>query len=117
MLKSLYKSYFTNRAFSLIELSIVTVIIALLAVVIFTARKVILSSQLVSTIAEISRLEKGIIVFRDSYDYLPGDFPKASNIFGCTSCNGDGDNSTEGASSFQVGNSREIFMAFLHLEL
>ncbi len=68
-----------TRGFTLIELSIVLIIIALLATYIFRGQSLVGSGAATSVIASANDLSKAIGDFRARFHYLPGDLPSAAN--------------------------------------
>ncbi len=90
--------------FSLVELSIVLVILGLLTGGILTGQNLIHAAELRSVTTEAESLKAAIYTFRDKYFYLPGDMPNAFDFWGtavgCTDtivsdanpngCNGNG---------------------------
>lgn len=93
-----------KRGFTLIELSIVLVIIALLVGGIMVGRSLIRSSELQGVMQEYAKYTQAVRMFRDKYMQLPGDFTGATALWGASSgscpqdanigtetCNGDGD--------------------------
>lgn len=95
-----------KSAFSLVELSIVLVILGLLVGGILSGRSLIRASELRSAVAQYQKYLSATIAFRDKYLYLPGDMPNATQFWGLYSatpatcafgqstdtktCNGDG---------------------------
>ncbi len=71
-----------SRAFSLIELSIVLVILGLLIGAILSGKSLIRASELRSITADISRVRSIVQTFREKYFYLPGDMPNAVRFWG-----------------------------------
>ena len=95
-----------RRGFTLIELSIVLVIIGLIVGGVLAGRSLIKASELQSVISDVQRFETATFTFQTKYDALPGDMPKAENMWGsdpscpstpytttphATTCNGNGD--------------------------
>jgi prepilin-type N-terminal cleavage/methylation domain-containing protein len=95
-------------AFSLVELSIVLVILGLLIGGILSGQALIRAAELRSVSTEFSKYAAAAYSFRDKYFYLPGDLPNAyafwgaaagctnavvSDVDGSTGCNGDGNGS------------------------
>ena len=89
-----------KKGFSLVELSIVIIIIGLLFVGVSAGSSLIQQAKLKSIINEIMEVQRSVRIFKVAYDYLPGDFPGAGVIWGdaCggntpagNGCNGDGD--------------------------
>lgn len=98
--------------FTIIELSIVVAIIALVIGGIWVGQSMIRRSELQSIIADAKRYTVITKQFRDKYKYLPGDMPDAENYWGtdpdgCPDAGGDTDLRTEtcnGDGNGQVGN-------------
>lgn len=89
-----------KKGFSLVELSIVIIIIGLLFVGVSAGSTLIEQAKLRKIINEIMEVQRSVKIFKVAYDYLPGDFPDAGKIWGdaCggdapagNGCNGDGD--------------------------
>lgn len=71
-----------RNAFSLVELSIVLVILGLLTGGILAGQSLIRASELRSTVAEIDRYSASYYSFRDKYMAMPGDMTIASSFWG-----------------------------------
>jgi len=71
-----------ERAFSLVELSIVLVILGLLVGGVLAGRSLIRASELRSAIAESQRFIAATHAFRDKYTGLPGDLSNAESFWG-----------------------------------
>jgi prepilin-type N-terminal cleavage/methylation domain-containing protein len=120
------------RAFSLVELSIVLVILGLLTGGILAGQSLIRASELRSVSADLQRLHSAVYTFRDKYMAVPGDMPNATRFWGIRAgtgsdltchqtigsttgtCNGNGD----GAADFIPGDGAmfgERFLAMQHL--
>lgn len=91
-----------KRAFSLVELAIVLVILGLLVGGILTGRALIRASQLRSVTVEAANYSASTRAFRDKYFAVPGDMTNATQFWGSLvpcpggsgftgTCNGDGD--------------------------
>ncbi|MEZ5691638.1 MAG: prepilin-type N-terminal cleavage/methylation domain-containing protein [Rickettsiales bacterium] len=111
-----------NNGFSLIELAIVIVIIALLISGIIASQSLIKSAEIKEVISEYDRYIKSIKEFQDKYNALPGDMSNAETIWGSdascpnttenttpktATCNGDGNgrigsSATDGTLSVQT---------------
>ena len=118
-----------KRGFSLIELSVVLVIIGLLIGGLVIGRDIIRNSNLQSVVANINSFQNGLKLFQEKYRYLPGDFPQATTIWasgvGCAinttstteTCNGDGDGFISSVSAPTTANtlSNENYYAWKHL--
>lgn len=81
-----------SKGFSLVELSIVLVILGLLTGGILAGQSLIRAAELRSVSADLQRYTSAYYTFRDKYMGLPGDFNKATSFW--TSLGGDGYNST-----------------------
>lgn len=78
------------KGFSLVELSIVLVILGLLTGGILSGQSLIRASELRSVAVDISRYATAVQSFRDKYMGLPGDFNKAVQFWGpAATCPGD----------------------------
>ena len=71
-----------QSGFTLVELAIVLAIIGLLAGGIIGGQSLIRSSQVSAVAADFSRIRGGMNQFQQKYGYLPGDFPKATEVWG-----------------------------------
>ena len=80
----------SRRAFSLVEISIVIVILALLIGGIVTGRSLIRAAELRSVMTDANSYIAAVGNFRTQYRYLPGDAPNAANYWSTTSGNGNG---------------------------
>jgi len=95
----------SEKGFSLVELSVVVVIIALLVAGVSSGEKLLENARLKSVINNIDKTRAAIASFENIYSQLPGDIPNAYDYWGsslsCTNalaldsdtdgCNGDGD--------------------------
>lgn len=105
-----------NKAFTLIELSIVLVIVALLIAAVIAGKSLVKASQIRSIISQINEVDTATAAFIDRYNAVPGDMANASTIFGSSSlcntsaCNGNGNNQVETETD-------EPLLYFLHLRL
>lgn len=118
-----------KQGFSLVELSIVLVILGLLTGGILTGQNLIRAAELRSVATEYQKNTTAIHAFRDKYFALPGDMNNATNFWGAAhatpatclttvgtgtqTCNGNGDgNISISAAASQRG---ETFAAWVHL--
>ncbi|MFZ4540579.1 MAG: type II secretion system protein [Rickettsiales bacterium] len=115
-----------HSAFSLVELSIVLVILGLLVGGILSGQALIRASELRSVATQQQKFVAAIYTFRDKYFAIPGDMNNAQSIWGIAhatpatcittagtgtqTCNGDGD----GNINLSVG-SNESFRIWQHL--
>jgi prepilin-type N-terminal cleavage/methylation domain-containing protein len=118
-----------SKAFSLVELSIVLVILGLLTGGILSGQSLIRAAELRSVTTEYQTYQIASQTFEDEYMALPGDMPDATLYWGaadptpatCLSavgtgtqtCNGDGDNLVEASGT--TGQYSEIFTFWQHL--
>lgn len=124
-----YASVHKSSAFSLVELSIVLVILGLLIGGVLSGQSLIRAAELRSISSDQSRYIAAIQSFRDKYFALPGDMPNATAFWGqatnCTpgsgggaltggTCNGHTTNGIIGETS-NVFELRERFYAWDHL--
>lgn len=80
------------KAFTLVELAVVMVVIALIIVGIMQAREMIESSKHNRIIKEVNEIKAAMNNFRLKYNSLPGDLDNAETIWGSSNAtNGDGD--------------------------
>jgi prepilin-type N-terminal cleavage/methylation domain-containing protein len=113
-----------QRGFSLVELSIVLVILGLLTGGILAGQSLIRASELRAVTTEYQRYITAVGSFRDKYFALPGDFNNAVAFWGASAacpsisstaaagvCNGDG----SGAIAAAATNSNELFGFWEHL--
>jgi prepilin-type N-terminal cleavage/methylation domain-containing protein len=104
-----------NKAFTLVELSIVLVIIGLIVGGVVGSRSLIQSAKVVELASNLNSYKIAFNNFELQYDALPGDMADAYEYWGdsCHTnsgyCNGNGDNKMEG--------SLEHFMVWKHLML
>ena len=103
-----------KHGFTLMEISIVVVIIALIIAGIYTGLSLMRTSQLRSVASEFASYTQAIGSFKDKYQALPGDFSGASGVWSGAS-NGDGN----GLIVTNVAGVRpdEQFIAWKHLAL
>lgn len=78
-----------SKGFSLVELSIVLVILGLLTGGILAGKSLIRASELRSVTSDFQKIFTATNAFRDKYFYLPGDMPNATSFWTGTS-NGTG---------------------------
>jgi len=107
-----------KTAFSLVELSIVLVIIGALISTVVVGGKLLDNSKINNLIAKFNEIQTATKVFKEKYKALPGDFSDAQsfftssscpdNSFSSVSCDGDGDHYLEDG---------ENTYAFKHLAL
>ena len=96
-----------QSGFTLVELSIVLVIIGLLTGMVTVGQSMIKQAKLRAVISEVQQYKAAIYTFKDKYGQLPGDFTMATNFWGSDTANGNGDGeihvtSTSGWESLRV---------------
>jgi prepilin-type N-terminal cleavage/methylation domain-containing protein len=104
-----------RQGFTLIELSIVLVVIGLIAGGIFVGQSLINAAETRATISQIEKYNTAVNTFRGKYGYLPGDMPNPyASQFGFvprgqTPGEGDGDGLLEGIYSTTLAGWSGIF--------
>ncbi len=78
-----------NKGFTLVELSIVIVVVGLIIAGVTAGSSMVSNARLMSIISEVNRYKTAISTFKLQYDALPGDFNKAS-LYWSGALNGDG---------------------------
>jgi len=76
----------SRAGFTLIELSIVILVIALLTAGIIAGRSLIRAAELREMVSEYDRHVKAIQEFQDKYNQLPGDMTNATTYWGTDTC-------------------------------
>lgn len=130
-----------KNGFSLVELSIVLVILGLLTGGILTGQSLIRASELRAITTESSQIETAVMTFKGKYFALPGDMSNATSFWsaadggdglgtdcadatssGGSTCNGNGNEWIEGAeppfiptTSPELHNGMEWFHSWVHL--
>ena len=113
-----------EQGFSLVELSVVLVILGLLAAGITAGSALIKNAELRAVTTEFNAFNTNINAFKTSFDHFPGDMPNADEFWDvATTCeavgsaaamNGDNNGRIE---FLAVGGRNESFMAWCHLAL
>ena len=77
-----------NEGFTLVELSIVLIIIGLLIAGVLKGQALVNNARLTSTIAQLKAIDAATNSFLDQYRFLPGDLPNpAAKVPNCTAAN------------------------------
>lgn len=90
-----------RRGFTLIELSVVLVIVGLLTGAVVGGRALVRNAQLQSIVSDYNQYKEAVINFKKQYNAIPGDMSDATEFWGISticsgtnangSCNGDAD--------------------------
>lgn len=123
----MHSKYTAQKGFSLVELSIVLVILGLLTGGILSGQSLIRAAEVRAASTEFQRYTAAIYTFRDKYFALPGDFNKATDFWGeadadqatcettpstgTETCNGNGDGQVLGVAP----NHSEPYRVWQHL--
>ena len=84
----MHSAYEQVKAFTLIELSIVLVLIGLLVGSVLVGRDLISASQVRAQISQIQEMRTAMNAFRVKYNCIPGDCPNATDFFGSIDSSG-----------------------------
>lgn len=103
-----------KRGFTLLEMSIVIVIIGLIAGGIVAGQSFIRSSQLTTLVNDGKLYQRAFGMFEDAYAAPPGDFRTATSVWPSAAGNGNGDGRIYGAVG---GTQGEMFLAWQHLQM
>lgn len=71
-----------NSGLTLLEVSIVLVVIALVIGGVFLGQNLITGARIRAVISDIERFSQAVGAFRDKYDAFPGDMPNAESFWG-----------------------------------
>ncbi len=122
MQKSFFRNKITNttRAFTLIEMAIVIVIIGLILGGVIAARTIINTTQIIAIANEVDQYRSAIEIFKDKYKSKPGDMSDAYDYFG-TDCGTDSTSTSSGCNGNDDGllgfSNGERLKAWKHLRL
>lgn len=72
-----------DSAFTLVEMSVVLIIIALIVGGIASGKSLIENAKIVKTIKEVEEIKKATVLFEETYHAKPGDMTNAGEILGC----------------------------------
>lgn len=121
-----------TSGFTLIELSIVIVIIGLVSGAIFWGRQMVRESEMRALMTDLDRYQKSVGMFLEKYNQMPGDMANATSFWGADSscpttpwntvrkketCNGNGDGkiSPRNIDTTSLSDFRETFRAWQQL--
>lgn len=118
-----------RSGFTLLEISIVLIIIGIITGSIYVGQHLYRSAQLHTALTEMESMRKAVEIFREKYNALPGDMPNATSLWGTDpggcpntasntvkkteTCNGDGDGNI--TVYLNSATRYEAFRAFQHL--
>lgn len=120
----------SSRAFTIVEVSVVVVIIAVIMAGILLGTDLMHNARVVKTLSQVDGLNKAVAAFRDKYHELPGDMPNAISFWGAESvcnatpftrnphketCNGSGNSHVGDILTDAGATTYEIFRAWQHL--
>lgn len=91
-----------QRGFTLIEMSVVLVIIGLLIGGILQGQEMIKNTRIKTTVAQVDAATAAVQAFDDKFGELPGDADTAATVLGVTAGNGNGGIANAGAASYSV---------------
>lgn len=103
-----------RSGFTLIELSIVMVIIGLIVGGVLVGRDMIIAAQLRTIPAQVESTKSAIMTFRNKYGALPGDLNNSSRFFSGT-LNGDGNGLIDGYYRETPPKGNEQWQVWVHL--
>lgn len=110
--------------FTLIELSIVLIIIGLLSAAVTSGFSILRDSNLKRIMADVEHYKGAIALFKNRYNAIPGDFARAGTIWGndCNGsstgsdeCSGNGNRFIEHGSQDSLTNTSETLRLWQHL--
>lgn len=106
-----------SGGFTLLEMTIVMIIIALVTGVVFTGVSMLRSAKMNNAVSDLQRYSQAVVAFADKYQSFPGDMPIAERYWGSdagcpntpytiirhvATCNGDGDGFIDGPEEFRA---------------
>lgn len=104
-----------ESGFSLIEMSIVLLIIGLIVGGILKGQDLLESAKLKATMSQLNEFRIATNLFYDKYDALPGDFDQAQQMIHASLRNGNGNGVVEGAGLTLQGEGHESLSFWAHL--
>lgn len=105
----------TSKGFSLVELSVVVIIVSLVIGGVFAGGKLVESSRITKLVAEIENYQTTFELFAKKYQAIPGDMIDATIVLpdGGSTANGDGN----GSIAWPTTGDAEALRAWQHLSL
>ena len=105
-----------NNGFTLVEISMVLVIIGIILTGILKGSSIIRTVQVNDAITIVEDIRSTTAIFKDRYHYLPGDWPYTAGEISNVSAGGNGNgaiNAAESANVFGTGGQNHLFNAGL----
>ncbi|MCP4393603.1 MAG: prepilin-type N-terminal cleavage/methylation domain-containing protein [Alphaproteobacteria bacterium] len=106
-----------SQGFSLLEMSVVLVIIGLLIGAVIKGQELIYQANLKATAKQWNQTITAWNLFKDKFDAIPGDYEAASGFTDPTAVDGDGDGIIEANSGSTTGSINEMGNTWEHLRL
>lgn len=103
-----------RAGFTLVEMAIVLVVIALIIGGILVGQEIAHGAELNSVVADVNRIKASITTFKLKYTYWPGDMPNATSYWSGT-LNGNGDSNVDYGGGWTAES--ELFRFWQHLSL
>jgi prepilin-type N-terminal cleavage/methylation domain-containing protein len=100
-----------KSAFTLVEMAIVIVIVAVIIAGIFSGQEILEGSKRLAVISELNNYKTSYEQFEEKYYSVPGDMVDATSVWSSADGNGDGDGTIE------RGGNNEDYLAWQHLAL
>jgi len=85
------KKHNNNKAFTLIEMSIVLVIVGLIVAGVLIGQDLIRGAEARGIVTQLDRINAGMNSFKGKFSALPGDFSQATSYIAAGATNGNGD--------------------------
>ena len=107
-----------EKGFTLIELSIVIVIIGLIVAGVVGGQSIVNQAKLRSIVTDMNKIQVAVNAFKLEYDALPGGFNRATDYWGAGNTdNGDGNKIIRTTANGAGAGSSEVGRVFQHLSL
>lgn len=105
-----------KKGFSLVELSMVLLITALLTAGVITSSKLSKQAEIKQLISDVEKVRISLTNFYTKFGYMPGDFPDATDFWTGTG-DGDGDGNIEFLANTAGTGASEVGRVFQHMSL